>query len=357
MNEHDSESHVSADRTVSFEHSTDFAGLLESLSQTLMITTYQAGKLVSIGAKDDQLDISFHNFKRPMGIAQSADKSSFSVASEDMIWHMQRADSIANQLEPKQKYDSCYFARSSSVTGDIQAHEMAYCGDRLWVVNTLFSCLCTLDHKHSFVPVWRPKFISQLAPEDRCHLNGVACVDGRPKYVTAMAQSDTAGGWREDKVNTGCLIDVDSGDAIVSGFAMPHSPRVHDGRIYLLDSGRGGLVQIDLNGQAETIARFPGYTRGLAIHNKIAFVGLSRIREKSAFVGVPIAVDRERLKCGVAVVDLNRRQLLGQFEFQEGVSEIFDVSLLPNPGIVSIHGPYAERDGSRPVWVVPEPRS
>ena len=344
-------------RSVRYEHSIDLARLLASIQRSLIVTTYQAGKLAVIGAaKSRKLAISFHNFRRPMGVAIDSRSRKISVASKDAIWHLENTDSIAPSIDSHHEYSSCYLTRASSVTGDIQAHEMSWCGEKLWVTNTLFSCLCTLDDKHSFVPVWKPRFISDLAPEDRCHLNGLACLNGKPKYVTAMAETNDQGGWRENKGETGCLIDVESNETIISGFSMPHSPRVQGGNVYLLDSGRGGLVRVDGRGHAETIARFPGYTRGLAIHRSLAFVGLSKIREESTFGGVPIAENRQRLKCGVAVVDLNSGNLVGQFEFQTGVSEIFDVSLLPSDGHVLLHGPHATDDGAKPIWVVPSSR-
>jgi uncharacterized protein (TIGR03032 family) len=181
-------------------------------------------------------------------------------------------------------------------------------------------------------------------------------VDGRAKYVTVMSETDTAGGWRPNKAETGCLIDVDSGETIVRGFAMPHSPRVHRGQIMLLNSGRGELVRVDpRTTKLETVARFPGYTRGLALHDTFAFVGLSKIRETSTFGGVPIAEDRDRLKCGVGVVDLRRGELVGQFEFKSGVDEIFDVSLLPGLRSTAMRGPFAFEDGANTIWVVPRP--
>lgn len=98
-------------------------------------------------------------------------------------------------------------------------------GAGLWLVNTRFSCLCTIDSKHSFVPRWRPRFVSGLSPEDRCHLNGLGMRDGRPRYVTALGQTDERGGWRANKRDGGCLIDVDSGEIISQRLSMPHSPR------------------------------------------------------------------------------------------------------------------------------------
>src|SRR5262249_1568586 len=155
---------------------------------------------------------------------------------------------------------------------------------------------------YSFVPRWRPPFITKLAAEDRCHLNGLVLVDGRPKYVTALAETDTPQGWRPNKATSGCLIDVSSGRTLARGFAMPHSPRVHQGRVWLLDSGAGRLVAVDpVTGEVSAVAEQPGYARGLALYGSYAFVGQSKIRETAVFGGVPIAERREGLRCGVGM--------------------------------------------------------
>ena len=142
---------------------------------------------------------------------------------------------------------------------------MAWAGDELWVVNTRFSCLCTLDPDFSFVPRWRPPFITALAAEDRCHLNGLAIVDGRPGYVTALGETDDAGGWRADKPRGGCLLDVSTGESIGRGLSMPHSPRWHDGQLWMLESGTGRLVLVDpATGRWHGVVELPGFARGLA---------------------------------------------------------------------------------------------
>ena len=130
------------------------------------------------------------------------------VGARSLVWILRDAPAIAPQLDPPGTYDACYLTRAALYTGGINCHELAWADDELWVVNTLFSCLCTLDDEHSFVPRWRPPFISQYAPEDRCHLNALAMADGKPKYVTVFGTTDTRDGWRPSKVSGGCLIDV-----------------------------------------------------------------------------------------------------------------------------------------------------
>ncbi len=89
----------------------------------------------------------------------------------------------------------------------------------LWFVNTRFCCLCTLDLHSSFQPRWRPHFISKLMPVDRCHLNGLALIDGQPKNVTALGTTDTAGGWRANKANGGVLMDVPTNCVLLDGLS------------------------------------------------------------------------------------------------------------------------------------------
>lgn len=349
-------SDAAAQREVRYEFSEDLASVLEAIQATLVVSTYQAGKLALIGSHREQLKLSFHNFDRPMGVAVHPQGNRLAIAARDKIWFLNNAAEIAPSIEPAGTHDACFVTRSAQVTGDIQSHELAWGNDELWVVNTSFSCLCTLDQQYSFVPRWQPPFISGLAAEDRCHLNGLAMLDGQPKYVTVMAESDQAGGWRENKVETGCVIEVESGEVVGRGFAMPHSPRIHHGNVFVLDSGRGALVRLDpATGSKDVVARFPGYVRGLAIHGRLAFVGLSKIRETSTFGGVPIAEDRERLKCGVGIVDLTRGSLVGQFEFMSGVDEIFDVSLLSGIQSPAMRGPFSQEDGQPTIWLVPQP--
>jgi uncharacterized protein (TIGR03032 family) len=343
-------------REVRYECSDSMLVLLAEQRASLLVSTYQAGKLVAIGAWRGELTLSFHNFERPMGTARS--ECSLAVGTHRQIWLLDEVPDVAQRIEPAGRHQTCFLARSSHYTGDVQCHEMAWIGGELWFVNTLFSCLCTLAPHHSFVPRWQPPFISGLAAEDRCHLNGLAIEGREVRYVTALGETNEPRGWRAGKTTGGCLIEVPSGHVIARGFCMPHSPRVYRQRVWLLDSGAGRLISLDRGtGRFETVATLPGYLRGLAIINDIAFVGLSQIRDTSTFGGVPIAENRERLKCGVAAVDLRTGELRGTFEFHSGVSEIFDVNALENSPQTAIRGPASGDDGDEPIWVVPPPRS
>jgi uncharacterized protein (TIGR03032 family) len=334
------------------EPSTNLAPLLERLGVSVILSAPHSGNVIILATAGGQLILSFHTFERPMGLAVSRD--TLAVCTHNEVWLARNASDIASKLEPRGRYDGCYLTRAARFTGDIQAHEAAWVNGELWLVNTLFSCLCTLHERYSFAPRWRPPFITRLVPEDRCHLNGLAPVDGQPRYVTAVSETDGRQGWRQAKGTSGCLIDIASGQTIVRGLCMPHSPRFAGGRVYLDDSGTGRLVAVDVeNGRMETVASLPGFTRGLAVYDSLAFVGLSRIRPTSDMNGLPIAAQAERLRCGLAVVDLHSGQIMAQLDISSPVDEIFDIQLLPGVRCPFVAGPFVDRDLGHPVWTMP----
>jgi uncharacterized protein (TIGR03032 family) len=342
---------------VSWTHSASLPEVLAAARCSLLISTYQAGQLVAVGIDDGAVTFSFRHFDRAMGVAvdpgdapgtDPAVGPGITVGSKNQVWSLRSFPDIATRL-PGHRNDACYLPRSSVYTGNVQGHEIVWGRDpdgapELWLVNTAFSCLAGLAPperpERNFVPRWRPPFISGLAAEDRCHLNGLALREGRPTYVTLMAATDDAVGWRRLPKASGMILDVTSGQPVTTGIVMPHSPRWHDGHLYVLNSGLGHLQRVDLaNGQRDVVAALPGYTRGLAIHNGLAFVGLSRIRETAVFGGVPLAEFHDQLKCGVGVVDLATGTTIATLEFTTAVEEIFDVQVLPDVRCPALSGP------------------
>ncbi|MDX2039412.1 MAG: TIGR03032 family protein [Isosphaeraceae bacterium] len=312
-------------------HTTNFPEILRRLGASLLVTTYQAGKLVIVRDEGGRLNTHFRVFQAPMGMALDGDR--LAIGTRIQVWDYVNVPAVTAKLDPGKPHDGCFLPRSSHITGNIQIHEMAWgLGGELWVVNTRFSCLCTLDRSSSFTPRWRPPFVSALEPTDRCHLNGLAMVDGRPRYVTALGETDSPAGWREGKARGGIVMDVDSGEVIARGLSMPHSPRWHRGRLWVCESGAGTLGFIDLDsGKYQPIAEMPGFTRGVDFAGDFAFVGLSQVRESAVFSGIPITerLTADERSCGVCVVDLTTGRVVALLRFETAVQEVFAAAILP----------------------------
>ncbi len=223
-------------------------------------------------------------------------------------------------------YSSVFTPRISYVTGDILCHQVTITEREPVMVNTRFSCLASPSAQYSFVPLWKPSFISELVPEDRCHLNGVACDEhGSPCYVTALGESNSREGWRQHAADGGVVWSVARQEAIVRGLAMPHSPCVHEGKLWLLESLSGVLVYVTPEIGAKTeVSHVGAFARGLSFAGPYAFVGLSLGRESA--VAIPANSQRE---CGVVCIDYSRGTSLGSLTFQSEIGEIFDVCALP----------------------------
>jgi uncharacterized protein (TIGR03032 family) len=317
------------------------AAWLTANETSFAFSSYQSGKLFLVGVHPNgKISVHQQPFARVMGLWWTPDR--LYLASRVQFWRLE------NVLSPGEladgQFDVSLVARSSHITGNIDIHEVAIDGEGSPVfVNTGYSCLATLDPVHSFRPIWKPSFISELVPEDRCHLNGVAMVDGKPKYVTAASAADKADGWHGHPLPKGVLIDVQTDEIVTDRLSMPHSPRVVDGKIYALDSGRGFLVQIEREtGEVTDLAFCPGWLRGLAIKGNHALVTVSKPRYGS-FEGLPM--DDEMKKrgaspvCGVLIVDLTTGETVEWLKLEGGVQELFAVELMPGVKCPSSIGP------------------
>ncbi|MEP6880406.1 MAG: TIGR03032 family protein [Dokdonella sp.] len=314
--------------TIGSAHSKNFPDLLRTLGGCLLVSTYQAGKLVILRADGPSINTHFRQFTQPMGLAVDGERLALGTLME--IIEFRNMPAVAKRLQDPVRHDAVYLTRRTHVTGAIDIHEMAWDGEgKLWFVNTLFSCLCTLDARSSFVPRWRPDFISSYAPEDRCHLNGLAMREGRPRYLTALGETNTPQGWRLNKRDGGVLIDMQTNRIIARGLSMPHSPRWYDNRLWVLESGRGALVTIDPEtGERTDVARVPGFARGLDFLGPVAFVGLSQLRETNAFTDIQITEENPDRQSGVWAVHIGSGNTIGLLKFTGGVQEIFAVQTI-----------------------------
>ncbi|MEO0354272.1 MAG: TIGR03032 family protein [Cyanobacteria bacterium P01_A01_bin.3] len=320
-----------AERGLEINTSRQFSSWLFEQKISISFTTYQAGKLFFIGIQDNgNLSIFERTFERCMGLYVK-DRSLW-ISTLYQIWRFENVLVDAQQYDG---YDAQYVPQMSYVTGDIDIHDIAVDSDGMPVfVNTLFSCLAKPSATRSFELLWKPPYISKLAAEDRCHLNGLAMKNGKPRYVSSIAQSDISDCWRENRATSGCLVDIESNEIISSGLSMPHSPRWYRDRLWLLNSGTGEFGFVDTNtGQFEAIAFCPGYLRGLAFIGDYALVGMSKPRNNKTFQDLPLdSILKEKsgkARCGIGVIDLRTGDLVHTLRIDGIISELYDVAVIP----------------------------
>ena len=327
--------------TVDVRSSSGLADWLQAQRLSFVFSTYQTGHLVFVGSpRPGVVQTHWRAHRRAMGLWPLP--NGLLLANRVQIWRLE------NMLRPKERandiFDRVYVPRQALTTGRLDVHEL--CQDRLGrvvFVNTRYSCLATLSPRDSFAPLWKPAFISALQPEDRCHLNGVGLQDGLVRYVTAARRTDTPGGWREDRREGGVVIDVSDDRVIAEGLSMPHSPRVHDGAVWALDSGRGRLVRIDpQSGGREIVCAWPGFLRGLSFHGDFALV-TSSLPRNGTFQGLELeermATAGQAPWCGVIVIDLRQSRVAHWLQLEHVVEELFDVAVLPGVRCASSIGP------------------
>jgi uncharacterized protein (TIGR03032 family) len=308
-----------------------FAGWMADQGVSLAFTTYQTGKLFLVGQHPGgRLAVLERTFNRCMGLW--ADGQTLWLASLYQLW---RFENILPAGQSYQGGDRLFVPKVGYTTGDLDAHDVAVEDTgRVVFVATRFNCLATLSERRSFTPLWRPPFVSKLAAEDRCHLNGLALVGGRARYVTAVSTTDVADGWRDRRRDGGCLLDVTTGRTVAAGLSMPHSPRFYRGKLWVLDSGTGQFGRVDPGtGAFEPVAFCPGYLRGLAFVGDYAVVGLSRPRHDKTFTGLPLEealrARGAEAQCGLHVINLRTGDAEHFLRVEGIVTEIYDVAVVP----------------------------
>ena len=304
---------------------------LASHHNSFAFTSYQTGRLYLIGHSPDG-KLSVHEALYPQAMGVVGDGQRIYLGTRSQIVRMENSlgpNQLANEV-----HDKLYVPRNMQTTGHIDIHEMGIRKDgKIIFVNTKFSCLCEPSLTHSFKPIWKPKFISKLAPEDRCHLNGMAMVDGAPKYVSAVCKSDVVDGWRDRRHESGIIIDVETDEIVAEGLSMPHSPRWHNGKLWVLNSGSGELGTIDLDSKKFVPFAFcPGFLRGLSFHNGFAYVTLSKPRH-GRFEGLDLDGKLKEKDadawCGVQIISLSTGDVAQWVRFDGAITELFDICVLP----------------------------
>ncbi len=311
-------------------YSSHVPDLLFKLQCSIAISTYQAGKIVFISALDENKIVQLpRTFDKPMGIAQDYEKDKLAIACKDEVVVFANSPGLAAHYPTApNKYDALYMPRATYHTGYLDIHDLNFGEDgKLYGVNTLFSSIVKIDEDYNFTPIWKPNFVDAVAAEDRCHLNGMAMLNGEPKYVTAFGKGNSFQSWKENITTSGVIIDVETDEIIVEGLAMPHTPRIFNGDLYTLLSATGELIKINKeNGTYEVVVKLDGFVRGMDLYKDYLFIGLSKLRENSStFAKLKLKAN----EVGIMIVHLPTGSIAGKISYQTSLDEIYDVHILP----------------------------
>ena len=307
--------------------------ILQKLNCTIAITTYQAGKLVFISAKDEHSLIQLpRTFEKPMGIAEDKERDKLALACKDEVIVFSNSKDLAKYYPASPgKYDALYMPRATYHTGPLDIHDLSFGKNHeLYAVNTLFSCIIKIDDNYNFTPYWKPQFIDKLVSEDRCHLNGMAMQNGLPKYATAFGKENTFQSWRKNVTTSGIIIDVDSNEIVVENLAMPHSPRIYNGELYTLLSATGELIRVNpKNNSYDVVLKIDGFVRGMDLHKDYLFIGHSKLRKNSStFAELKFAESAN--EAGIIIVHLPTASIAGKITYKSSLDEIYDIHILSN---------------------------
>ncbi len=334
-----------------------FRGWMLAHKMGLALSTYEAGKVVMLGAGRRDVTASDETFNAAMALLST--EHGFYLSMRHQVWRFE------NGLQSGQIYqgmDRLYMPRQCQVTGGVDIHDLAIDHDeRLLAVVTLYNCIASLDHQGSFNPVWRPQFIDSIVNEDRCHLNGFCLEDGRLAYATLIGPSNEKDGWRAHRADGGQVIDLRTHEIVADRLAMPHSPRLyrnrHQTRLWVLEGGSGWFGWIDLKKKTfERSVWLPGFLRGLRFIGDYAIIGSSRPRNK-LFTGLPLQDELDRRGavpiCGLYVVNLRTSKIEHQLTVTGSVQEIYDLALLPDSLSPRLIGPNSD-DAARLIFLGPD---
>jgi uncharacterized protein (TIGR03032 family) len=337
-----------------------FLNILSTIGSTLAISAYTSSRLVLISATDGIATIRSHEIARPMGIAvtRDAERTRLALSCHTVTLIFAECPRLIGEFDqPDRKCGALFLPRAVHFTGNIDGHDADWAGETLLVANTRFSCVARVGDVHGFEPVWQPPFVTSLQPEDRCHLNGIACAGGAFAFATMFSGTNRAGGWRDAPLDTGLLMSRD-GTIVIGGLIAPHSPRVIDSALYVAESGFGRVLRLDPVGAPRVLATLPGFTRGIGHHGDILFVGLSKLRPGRR-LRLPIEDNPEPLMCGVLAIDRHSGQQLGWIAFDD-FEEVFDVKVLPGMRDVVIEPPNGDASSraidmpGRAFWTEPD---
>lgn len=321
-----------------------FLQFLQIFHISIAVTSYDCQRLIVLRQKNDNIDTLLVPAARPRGLAIKDNK--LTIAAYTEIINYYRYDQLSADMADKidLQSDSLFVPRNSHITGEINAHDIAWGDGGLWLVNSRFSCICTLQPDLSFKPRWWPMFLDGPTGDGAAHLNCMAMLDGKPAYATCFGPFSEGRSWRDEiSLDTGLLIDVQNNQVVMEGLCMPHSPKVYEGKVYVCNSGYGTVMCYDpVTKTAETLLEVQGFTRALTFYKHYMIVCCSKFRTSERAAPLPVALKYQESHAGIYIVDMTDLSIVAYCRFDGDVSQLYDVAVIEQsvqPEILGLQDP------------------
>jgi len=310
----------------------DWWDLLADLNVQLVVTREYEHLLVTIGVDERRLPSqSFFPIPHPSGLALRGDTLfvastrnpnqvfEFKAVAGDGPW----ATDGAPTMVP---------VRSTMLPGRFYLHDLAFVGGVLHANAVGLNSVVRLEEAlRGGTPsvVWWPRCVevNGRAVTDRNYiqLNSIAAGESLETScfsATADRMSTRRPGHRNFPVDKrGVIFAGKTGEPVLRGLTRPHTARFHGGRLWVDNSGYGEVGFAE-GQQFVALAKLPGWTRGLAFHRDVVFVGTSKVIPR--FYRYAPGLDLAGSCCGVCAVDVRSGRTLGAIVWPDG-NQIFAV--------------------------------
>jgi uncharacterized protein (TIGR03032 family) len=323
--------------------------LLERLGITLIVSREYEHLLLAMGAPQGRPQISYLPVPHPSGLVVDRTSWTLHVAStrnpNQVIDLLPARGLVAGELVAgeliggadvsSERATDCPFVpiRSRFLPGCLYLHDLAVVGGGLHANAVGMNAVISISMDGRYEPAWWPRAIDTPSGPafgaNYLQLNSIAA--GRTleeSFFSASSDhiSSRRPGHRNYPVDRrGVIFSGSTREPIARGLTRPHSARLHEGRLWVDNSGYGELVEIEQGG-ALVAARLPGWTRGLALYQGVAFVGTSRVIPR--FARYAPGLDVESSQNGVHAVDMETGQVLGSITWPWG-NQVFAIDWVP----------------------------
>ncbi|HEX8137147.1 MAG TPA: DUF4915 domain-containing protein [Pyrinomonadaceae bacterium] len=308
---------------------------LAETGMTLLVSREYEHMLVALRADAVGPKVTFMRLPHPSGIAVDRARAVVYVASTR---NPNQVYDLAPVTGLRERLDVSLFpledrplvpVRSRFLPGSLYLHDLALIGRALYATAVGENAIVRLYDQGRVERVWWPRAIEgPVGPtftQNYIQLNSIAAGPTlKGSYFSASAERMGARrpGHRNFAVDgRGVIFSGATREVFARGLTRPHSARIHEGRVWVDNSGYGELGVAE-RGAFTPVVRLPGWTRGLCFQGSVAFVGTSRVIPR--FSRYAPGLDLDKSTCGVHAVDLRTGVVLGSLTWPYG-NQIFAV--------------------------------